>query len=446
MNEERLEQIVNAVLYEGYILYPYRFSSRKNQRERFTFGRVYPEAFSIWRQGVEPSAMQTEVLFMILDERAILSGSVRFLQPLWREAGGRRWQEAVERRVQFSVSELSRDEKTVRQIPFSFPAERISEPDEAAEPGGRMTLRSVEEMQGAIDLTAQPLDAGLHKITLRVLNVTPMTEPEVGDPDGVIMRTFTSTHTVLHLEGGEFLSLMDPAPEHKGAADGCANLGTWPVMVGDEKKQERDTMLSSPIILYDYPQIATESAGPLFDGTEIDEILTLRVLAMSDEEKREIRSAEMQARQLLERTESIGAEEIMRLHGRLRESEATKDRATGQGAAAAESSPAAPVDFDDFFGAAAPLESVLVGGERLKAGDRVRLKPKARADAIDLALAGQTAVIESVQQDMEGRTYLAVVLENDPGKDLGLMRQPGHRFFYGVEEVELLPAGCEAKV
>ena len=90
MNEERLEQIVNAVLYEGYILYPYRFSSRKNQRERFTFGRVYPEAFSIWRQGVEPSAMQTEVLFMILDERAILSGSVRFLQPLWREAGGRR--------------------------------------------------------------------------------------------------------------------------------------------------------------------------------------------------------------------------------------------------------------------------------------------------------------------------------------------------------------------
>ena len=260
MNEERLEQIVNAVLYEGYILYPYRFSSRKNQRERFTFGRVYPEAFSIWRQGVEPSAMQTEVLFMILDERAILSGSVRFLQPLWREAGGRRWQEAVERRVQFSVSELSRDEKTVRQIPFSFPAERISEPDEAAEPGGRMTLRSMEEMQGAIDLTAQPLDAGLHKITLRVLNVTPMTEPEVGDPDGVIMRTFTSTHTVLHLEGGEFLSLMDPAPEHKGAADGCANLGTWPVMVGDEKKQERDTVLSSPIILYDYPQIATERA------------------------------------------------------------------------------------------------------------------------------------------------------------------------------------------
>ena len=167
---------------------------------------------------------------------------------------------------------------------------------------------------------------------------------------------------------------------------------------------------------------------------------------MSDEEKREIRSAEMQARQLLERTESIGAEEIMRLHGRLRESEATKDRATGQGAAAAESSPADPVDFDDFFGAAAPLESVLVGGERLKAGDRVRLKPKARADAIDLALAGQTAVIESVQQDMEGRTYLAVVLENDPGKDLGLMRQPGHRFFYGVEEVELLPTGCEAKV
>jgi hypothetical protein len=282
--------------------------------------------------------------------------------------------------------------------------------------------------------------------------VTHLSAPQFSDPDAVIMRTFTSTHTVLHIEGGEFVSLLDPAPEHKAAANGCVNLGTWPVMVGDEHERERDTMLSSPIILYDYPQIAPESAGPMFDGTEIDEILTLRVLAMSDEEKREIRSAETQARQLLERTESLGVEGLAKLHGRLRETErATRqddprpDTATnGEAGNGVDRGP--KIEFDDFFGAAAPLEGVLVGGEYVKAGDRVRVKPKERADAIDLTLAGQTAVIESVQQDMEGRTYLAVVMENDPGKDLGLMRQPGHRFFYGVDEVEVLSgAGCGAK-
>src|SRR3954463_14917919 len=114
MNEDRLEQVVNAVLYEGYILYPYRQSSRKNQRERFTFGRVYPEAFSTWRQGAEPSAMQTEVLCVTLHDEARLCGSVRFLQPLWREAGERRWQEALERRVQFQVGGVGRGEKNVR--------------------------------------------------------------------------------------------------------------------------------------------------------------------------------------------------------------------------------------------------------------------------------------------------------------------------------------------
>jgi len=84
------------------------------------------------------------------------------------------------------------------------------------------------------------------------------------------------------------------------------------------------------------------------------------------------------------------------------------------------------------------LNVVSFGGVAYKKGDRVRLKPRSRADVFDLALAGKTAVIEAIEEDYEGRAHLAVVIEDDPGKDLGLLRQPGHRFFFSVEEVEPL--------
>ena len=100
------------------------------------------------------------------------------------------------------------------------------------------------------------------------------------------------------------------------ASEGCRNVGAWPVLAGDEG--QRDTMLSSPIILYDYPQIAAESAGDLFDGTEIDEILLLRIMTLTDEEKREIRSSDERARQILERTDNMPVEQFMKLHGAIR--------------------------------------------------------------------------------------------------------------------------------
>jgi len=86
------------------------------------------------------------------------------------------------------------------------------------------------------------------------------------------------------------------------------------------------------------------------------------------------------------------------------------------------------------------LDCVRSGDVMLRPGDRVRLWPLGRADIFDMAVEGKTAVIESIEQDFEDRIYLAVVIEDDPGKDLGQLRQPGHRFFYGVEEVEPLAA------
>jgi hypothetical protein len=89
------------------------------------------------------------------------------------------------------------------------------------------------------------------------------------------------------------------------------------------------------------------------------------------------------------------------------------------------------------------VESVNVSGVEVKAGDRVRLRPRAGGDIFDLALAGQVALVESIEQDYEGRNHLAVVLEDDPGRDLGMLRQPGHRFFFSAEEVEPLEEGSD---
>jgi hypothetical protein len=82
-----------------------------------------------------------------------------------------------------------------------------------------------------------------------------------------------------------------------------------------------------------------------------------------------------------------------------------------------------------------PVESVEVRGVDVRAGDRVRLQPRPGADILDIALAAQVATIESIEQDYEGHVHLAVVLDDDPGRDLGMLRQPGHRFFFSPDEV-----------
>lgn len=92
----------------------------------------------------------------------------------------------------------------------------------------------------------------------------------------------------------------------------------------------------------------------------------------------------------------------------------------------------------DFLNTNTRLEGIQVDGVYLKTGDRVTIRPKRQADIMDLALAGKTAVIEAIEQDFEDRVYLALVLDDDPGKELGLQRQPGHRFFFGPDEVEII--------
>jgi hypothetical protein len=98
---------------------------------------------------------------------------------------------------------------------------------------------------------------------------------------------------------------------------------------------------------------------------------------------------------------------------------------------------------DDPFAERPARESVRFGDGMLRIGDQVRLAPKGNADALDIVLRGRIATIESIEQDYEDIVYLAVTIDDDPGADLGMLRQPGHRFFYTLNDVEPVPAGEE---
>jgi hypothetical protein len=445
MNRPALDQIVNAVLYEGYILYPYRPSSKKNQIARFTFGRVYPQDYSVAQEGKEPCVMQTEFLVRDESKDAVANISVRFLHPLARDVGRlpepvaewkpaaeprfeivprlevdgklyQTWQEAVEREVTLPPAALQT--AGGREHSFSFPALREVEPVQNAE--GLIVgavVRRVEAIEGSVEVKLEMIEPDAVKIRVRILNQTSVPNESLENQEAIALRTFASTHTILQVGGGECISLLDPPGQYLEAAKTCQQIGAWPVLVGDEKKGERDVMLSSPIILYDYPKIAPESPGDLFDGAEIDEILTLRIQTMTDAEKMEMRQVDEQARRILERTENLAEADLLKMHGVMRATASQQPN-------------------EEFFNPSKHIAEVTVAGTTFKVGDRVRIRPKKRADVMDIALNGKVAIIESVMQDVEDQAHFALVLEDDPGRDLGMMRQPGHRFFYGADEVE----------
>ena len=126
------------------------------------------------------------------------------------------------------------------------------------------------------------------------------------DRNEALRHTLVSAHVVARVEDGAFVSPRE-SPEP------LRNDGLWPVLVGEAG--DRTTLLASPIILDDYPRIAPESPGDFFDGGEIDQLLVLNILGLSDQEKEEIRAGEPRAREILERTEAMSREELLRLHG-----------------------------------------------------------------------------------------------------------------------------------
>jgi hypothetical protein len=328
MKLEQVKEIANAVLYEGYLLYPYRHSAIKN-RQRWTIGVVYPQVYSEASGDVEPWIMQTECLLRGAAD-AEIDVYVRFLHLLLRsevsdeqQAGGAQpmavhwrpdtWEEGVEREVTALSLAPDRLVARPRSVEFAFPAARMVE--QAAGQSTATIVREHQPLSGLIGLAAERIGTDLYKLCVRIENTTALAHTSERR-DAIMLQSLISTHTILRASRGDFISLLDPPPDLRDAAGRCQNLHTWPVLVGNEG--ERDTLLSSPIILYDYPQIAPESPGALFDGTEIDELLSLRIMTLTDEEKEEMRRGDERAREILERTEALSPEQLMKLHGTVR--------------------------------------------------------------------------------------------------------------------------------
>lgn len=384
-----VEAIARSVLYEGYILYPYRRSSLKNQ-VRWNFGVLYPTAWCEAWPGSDHSAFRMECIVRGAPESRI-TVSVRFLHLMTCADYRGTWQEGLERRIESQ--------------PFAPGGEWREETRIASGRPGSGCRQ--EELTVQVEAESRRLREGVWRIRVSVGNLT---EFDGAAREAALLRSLASAHAVLTIAGGEFISLTDPPADVADEARACVNEGVWPVLAGPPG--QTDTLLASPIILPDYPQTAPESDGDLFDATEIDEILTLRVLTLTEQEKAEMRASGEHARRILERAETLSAGGQMKLHGALR----------GWN------------PFDE----PKPEQRAEAGGRTVQAGDRVRLHPSRRADILDVVLEGKVAIVQSIERDFENNVHFAVVLEDDPGRDLGELNQAGHRFFFSAAEIEPL--------
>jgi hypothetical protein len=408
--------VANAVLYEGYILYPYTASARKN-RIRWQFGVIVPQAYANNGTG-EAAEAQTEILLEI-DGDARVEVLVRFLQVEARQVEA--WTgsefEAVDSLAVDAASYLTFDEGVEREVPVHIEVARTAGTavpiafgagetvEVLRDAGDRIRGRVIRRrwpLHGAITIECEPLveRANVRKLRIRIDNGSSVVP---GERSSALRTAFVSTHTLLYAEGGRFLSALDP-PVECGAATQLVNRHTWPVLVGDQSldAQRSALALSSPIILYDFPAVAPQSEADTFDGTEVDELMMLSVLSLSDAERDEARATDPRARAIVERAERFGPEELGRLHGTLLDLPA--------------------------------MDCVFVGGVKVAKGSTVRLHPKRRADVWDFFLTGKLATVRAIHQDVENEMYVAVTIDDDPASDLHDWY--GRSFFFYPDEVE----------
>lgn len=337
MNRGLAKKVADAVLYEGYMLYPYRPSAVKNQ-QRWSFGTLYPPAYTEVGKGTERNKMHSECLLQTTGDAAI-QVQLRFLQPLARQVAksvdnhfesvaslvvdGRRiesWDEGVERSVEFAFSTLADTQKLNFRFPGSSETELLN--DSSGKLHGTVT-RTKREVAGYVSVSSEKISDRVMKLILETVNTTQL-EGDSADRNSAVSYSLLSAHNILATTGGEFVSLLDPPEELRDAAAACKNVGNFPVLVGSPP--ERNMLLCSPIVLYDYPQIAPESASDFYDATEMDEMLTLRVMTLTDEEKEEMSRADDRVRNLLQRTEETAREQLKRTHGTIRSMHPTREK------------------------------------------------------------------------------------------------------------------------
>lgn len=453
--------IADSIMYEGYLLYPYRRSSAKNQ-VRWQFGvltpRAWAEAHCSARDGVAGAAeswwQQTECLIQAAPD-ATLSVRVRFLQLLHRSvsepsggggfrpvpelrAGPRReltFDEAVPHSFDLAVR-LGGLAPRGQQFPLRAPGGATREI--VTDPQGRLAglvVRSRQPVTGVVRVSAArvPDAPDLVRLRLRIANAGSATGSAL-PRDEALRTSLISTHSMLAVDKGSFLSMLQPPPWAEQASRACANVRTFPVLAGNATRGPGpdQLMLSAPIILSDYPGIAPESPGDLHDAAEIDEILTLRVLTLTDAEKCEARATDPRAADILDRVETMPPAVLARLHGAIRSAEP------------AVSQPNTPWWDQGADAAVSPTtDSVTIAQARVARGSRVRLRPRTHGtDPQDMFLDGKVATVEAVLTDVDGSLHLAVTLEDDPGADLH--RWYGRFRYFAPEEIEPLPEASRA--
>lgn len=430
MTRDRVRAVADAVLYEGYLLYPYRGTSNKNQ-SRWQFGVLGPPGAAGAGLGEDCTlsaefltdgapALTLVVRFLQLQhrfaERATGDGGFEPVDELNTPAGSwLSWDEAVECERPFGPIPLDGRERTLTV------AAGASSEIELVD-GGRL-LRRRREVRGAVTVASTP-DGDLRRVTVRVDN----TGAAAGDKADAIARSMIGTHVIAEVAGGQFISLLEPPRSATSAAARCRQHRCFPVLAGPPGTG--DMLLISPIILYDHPEVAEQSDTALYDCTEIDEILILRVMTMTDEEKAQARATDPRAARIIEQCDAMSPEAMTRLHGVLRSPGATTGLV-----------PDIPdgVDWWDPLADTAvrpEVDAVLVDGVRVARGSKVRLRPRRNADAQDIFVAGKTARVTSVHQDVDGNAHVGVVVDEDPAADLHDLY--GRYLYFSPQEVEPL--------
>lgn len=446
---EKANAVADAVLYEGYVLYPYRASAAKNQ-SRWQFGVLMPPSYVDGGTG-EHGFTRTECL-LEADSDAVLHVRVRFLHLQRRTVEARTatggfapveslrvgddeflpWDEARDRSVELvlPLDELLGGE---REQPVEIPGG--TEYELVGDGEGRI-VRECLPLRGVLRVSADRLPGpyGVLRLHAVVANTSAWRCEPAGRTEALRVA-LVAAHTAMAVTGGRFVSLLEPPEWAAEFARGCVNEHTWPVLVG--ARGDTDTVLSSPIILYDYPEVAEESPGQFYDSTEIDELLALRTLTLTDEEKREARATDGRAREIIDRVDGLPPELMDRLHGAVREMRPV----------AREPEPACEITTsggrpwwdpgaDDSV--SPETDTVRIGEHLVAKGSKVVLRPGLRrSDAQDMFLVGRTATVEAVFLDVEDERYLAVSLDDDPAAEL----QSAHgRYRYFTAE-EVVPIG-----
>ena len=330
-----LENLTRTLLYEGYALYPYHRSAVKNQKP-IPFGVVFPEQYNSHNPHAH-STMQTQCI-VTGNSHILFNLSIRFLHLIKVEllerdqashfrpandlnvngesyqAGWQTFERIINAR-DVEINQLIENQKTI--ILDLDKMEECSDINNEKKEIVAKEIKSVSEINGTITIDATPVEnrSDAFRTTINITNTTPVTNPGTVSRDEMLGHSLLSTHIIINAVNGQFISHQNPNEQWKASIESCKNLNTWPILIDESDT----TLLSSPIILYDYPQIHPQSATDLFDSTEIEEALLLHVAVLSDEEKERIAASDEKLRTMLNKVKSVTPAALINLHSGLKE-------------------------------------------------------------------------------------------------------------------------------